>query len=143
MKDCYFIEQMEENIKMSLIFPYHVKHNELKKPEYYNIDYPNAYHTHSFEEVVRVAYLESKAFYLTEEDKAYYSNQEIDFINKVIETELEKINNGYELIDLELNEETIEMINLYKIEHNMTFEEAVIDILKKIIDNPEVLKTLD
>ena len=54
-----------------------------------------------------------------------------------------KINNGYELVDLELNEETIEMINLYKIEHNMTFEEAVVDILKKIIDNPEVLKTLD
>lgn len=140
MKDFEFMEQMEENIKTCLIFPYHVYHEKLRKPEAYNINYPNNYHMHSFEEVVRIAYLESKAFYLTDEDKVYYSAQEINFINKVIATENEKINNGYELVDLELNEETIEMINLYKLEHNMTFEEAVIDILSKIVENPEVLK---
>ena len=128
-----FLEQMEENTQLSLIYPFHIKHNKLLGNDFYNENYPNTYHSHSFEEVLQKAYREPKAFYLTKEDKKYYSLQEIDFINKVINYEIDKIDKGMELVNIELAEETIEYINQYKLEHNLTFEEAINDILKKMI----------
>lgn len=134
-----FLEQVEENIMFNLTFPYHIKHENLLGNDYYNPEYPDSYHCHCFESVVEKAYREPKAFYLTEEDKKYYSEQEITFLNKVIECEINKIKNGYEITTLDLTEETIFYINKYKEEHNLTFENAIIDILQKIIDNPQIL----
>lgn len=128
-----FLEQMEENTQLSLIYPFHINHNKLLGNDFYNENYPNTYHSHSFEEVLQKAYREPKAFYLTKEDKKYYSLQEIDFINKVINYEIDKIDKGMKLVNIELAEETIEYINQYKLEHNITFEKAINDILKKMI----------
>jgi len=140
MRDNLFMDQMEENVKFNLIFPYHIHHDKLLGNEYYNPEHPDSYHCHKFEDVLHAAYMEAKAFYLTDEDKKYYSEQEIEFINKVIEDESKKIDAGYEIITLDLEEETIAMIEAYRTQKGMTFEEAVIDILKKAIENPEVLK---
>ena len=123
-----FMEQMEENVRYSLIYPYHIDFEKLLNKDNYNKNYPDAYHCHSFEEVLQKAYLESKAFYLTDSDKIYYSSQELEFIKKVIEDETEKINKGYKLTTLDFTEETLEMLNQYKKIKNMTFEEAVTDI---------------
>ena len=129
-----FLNQMEENIRTSLIYPFHIKYKELIGNDFYNEEYPDTFHCHSFEEVLNKAYREPKAFYLSEEDKKYYSEQEIDFISKVIEFETENVNNNKVLLDLNLSEETIEYIEKYKLDNNMTFEEAINDILHKIIE---------
>ena len=137
-----FIEQMEENVKFSLIYPYHIHYDKLMDNMYHNPEHKNSHHTHSFAEVLRVAYLEAKAFYLTEEDKAYYSAQEIDFINKVLADECTKIDKGMAIVNLDIDEETMEMLDEYKIRNNMTFEEAIVDILTKAVQNPERLEEL-
>ena len=134
-----FMEQMEENVRYSLIYPYHIDFEKLLNKDNYNKNYPDAYHCHSFEEVLQKAYLESKAFYLTDSDKIYYSSQELEFIKKVIEDETEKINKGYNLTTLDFTEETLEMLNQYKKIKNMTFEEAVTDILMTVVKNPDIL----
>ena len=139
MRDNLFIEQMEENTNFNLVFPYHIHHDKLLGNEYYNPEHPDSYHCHRFEDVLHAAYMEAKAFYLTDEDKKYYSEQEIEFINKVIEDESKKIDAGYEIITLDLEEETIAMIEAYRAQNGMTFEEAVIDILKSAMEHPDVL----
>ena len=137
-----FMEQMEENIRFSLIYPYHINHNNLLGNMYHNPSHKEAYHGHSFPEIIRIAYRESKAFYLTDEDKKYYSAQEIEFIDKVIDSENKKIDQGMVLVDLELSEETLKMLDEYKSIHNMTLEEAVVDILTQAVKNPEVLQNV-
>lgn len=133
-KNFTFLEQMEENIKQNLIYPFHIKHHKLLGNDFYNKDFHNTYHTHSFEEVLNKAYREPKAFYLTDEDKKYYSPQEIRFIKEVIKYEIDKINKGMVIVNLELSKETIDYLNQYKTENNLTFEEAINDILKKMIN---------
>ena len=76
---------------------------------------------------------------MTDSDKIYYSSQELEFIKKVIEDETEKINKGYKLTTLDFTEETLEMLNQYKKIKNMTFEEAVTDILMTVVKNPDIL----
>ena len=41
------------------------------------------------------------------------------------------------LVNLDLSEETIALLEEYKAANNMTFEEAIIDILKKCIKEDE------
>lgn len=132
-----FLEQMEENVKYNLIYPYHIDFEKLTGHDNYNPDYKDSYHCHTFEEVLHKAYLEPKAFYLTEDDAFYYSNQEIEFISKVTEQESYKLDNNMELVDLELSDESLQILLKYKTEHNMTLEEAVIDILTKALKNDE------
>ena len=129
-----FMERMEENIKFSLKFPYHINHNKLLGNIYHNPKYPNSYHKHSFKEVIKVAYMEPKAFYLTEEDEEFYSKQEYDFINKVIAEEISKLDKGMEFIKLELTDETIKLLEIYKKENGLTFEEAINKLLKEGIE---------
>ena len=133
------IENKGGLFRYSLIYPYHIDFEKLLNKDNYNNNYPDAYHCHSFEEVLQKAYLESKAFYLTDSDKIYYSSQELEFIKKVIEDETEKINKGYKLTTLDFTEETLEMLNQYKKIKNMTFEEAVTDILMTVVKNPDIL----
>lgn len=139
MRDNFFMEQMEENTKFNLIFPYHINHDKLLGNEYYNPEHPDSYHCHNFGDLLHAAYMEAKAFYLTDEDKKYYSEQEIELINRVVENESKKIDEGYEIITLDLEEDTIAMIEAYRMQNNMTFEEAVIDILKNAMEHPDVL----
>lgn len=140
MSEFTFLEQMEENVKFNLVFPYHIDFEKLVGHDYYNPKYGDSFHCHIFEEVLRKAYLEPKAFYLTVEDMKFYSIQEYEFIQKVIEDEGRKLDEGMELVNLDLTEDTLDRLMAYKLEHNMTFEEAVIDIIKKSLDNPELLK---
>lgn len=135
-----FIDQVEENTRYNLTFPFHIKHDELLGNDYYNPDYPDTYHSHSFESVLEKAYREPKAFYLTEEDKEYYSKQEITLIEKLIEDETKKVNNDYKIVQLNLTEESIDFLNKYKEEKDLTFEEAIIEIIKEMIENQDFLK---
>ena len=137
MSEFSFMEQMEENVKFSLIFPYHIDFDKLVGHDYYNPKYGDC---HTFEDVLRKAYLEPKAFHLTLEDMKYYSTQEYEFIQKVINDEGKKLDNGMELVNLDLTDETLDMLMEYKLKHNLTFEEAVIDILTKVLKNPKILK---
>ena len=43
-----FMEQMEENVRYSLIYPYHIDFEKLLNKDNYNKNYPDAYHCHSF-----------------------------------------------------------------------------------------------
>ena len=42
MRDNFFMEQMEENTKFNLIFPYHIHHDKLLGNEYYNPEHPDS-----------------------------------------------------------------------------------------------------
>ena len=72
-----------------------------------------------------------------------YSAQELEFISRVISFEQERINAGQCIIDLDIEEDTMEYLLMYKQQHNMTFEEAVVDILTKIIDDPSMLQDVN
>lgn len=142
-----FIEQMCENVKTSLIFPFHIKQEKLHYEDgnnlYFNPDYPDSYHEHSFENVLRVAYQQPYAFYLTKEDKKYYSEQERVLIDSVIKREIDLLNQGYKLMTLDMTEETEEMLQEYCAKNGFTMEEGVVDILKKIVTDPNILNTSD
>ena len=133
----FFIEQMEENTKYNLLYPYHLREDKVQGNLKYDKKYADSLHCHYFDDVLHAAYLEPYAFYLTEEDRKYYSEQEVEFINKVIEDESRKLDNGMVLVNLDLSEETIALLEAYKAANNMTFEEAIIDILKKCIEKEE------
>ena len=137
MSEFSFIEQMEENVKFNLVFPFHIDFDKLIGNSHYNKEYSDSFHCHTFEEVLRKAYLEPKAFYLTQDDAEYYSAQELEFINKVVEDEKSKLDKGYEIVNLELDEHTMEMMQKYKEMRGLTFEEAVVEILKTAVDHPE------
>lgn len=126
---------MEENVKFNLIFPYHIDFKNLLGNNDYNLCYADNFHCHTFEEVLNKAYLEPKAFYLTSEDMEYYSKQELEFINKVKEDESKKLDNGMELVTFDLTPEAMDMLMKYKSMNNMTMEEAVVDILTKMLNN--------
>jgi hypothetical protein len=91
--------------------------------------------------LLKRAYQEPFAFYLTDEDMKAYSAQELEFVSRVIVFEQERINAGQCIVDLEFNDETMEYLMQYKQRHNLTFEEAVIDILSKMMDDPRLLTT--
>lgn len=133
MSDSRFMDQMEENVSFSLLYPYHIQFDKLLGNLCFNSRYPDSYHKHDFESVLHDAYMEPKAFYLTDEDKKYYSEQEIEFINKVIADESKKIDDGMVIVNLELDEDVISMIDSYRAEHRLTFEQAIVQILEKIV----------
>ena len=135
-----FIDQMEENVRFNLCYPYHMNRDKMQKPETVHPAFPNALHTHSFELLLKRAYQEPFAFYLTEEDMKAYSAQELEFISRVISFEQERINAGQCIIELDIEDETMEYLLSYKEKNNMTFEEAVVDILTKLISDPSVLE---
>ena len=135
-----FIDQMEENVRFNLCYPYHMNRDKMQNPETMHPAFPNALHTHSFELLLKRAYKEPFAFYLTEEDMKAYSAQELEFISRVISFEQERINAGQCIIELDIEDDTMEYLLDYKEKHNMTFEEAVVDILTKLISDPSVLE---
>lgn len=134
-----FIDQMEENVRFNLCYPYHMNREKMQHPETVHPSFLNSLHTHSFELLLKRAYQEPFAFYLTDEDMKSYSAQELEFISRVISLEQERINAGQCIIDLEINDNTMEYLLRYKQQHNLTFEEAIVDILIKLTNNPNVL----
>lgn len=131
-----FINQMEENVRFNLCFPYHMQREKMLNPNIIQPALPESLHTHSFERLLNKAYREPFAFYLTEEDKKAYSAQELELISRVLTLEQQRVNEGNAIIDLNLEPEALDWLLIYKEEHNMTFEEAIIDILRKIIEKP-------
>ncbi len=131
-----FTNQMEENAGLMLSYPFHLYRDKMQ--ECMHPSMPSTQTARSFEQVLKKAYREPFAFYLTPEDKKAYSEQEIQLLTKTIELEQKRINDGMCIIDLNLDEETIAYIMLYKTRYNLTFEEAVVDILSKLLANTEV-----
>lgn len=128
-----FTNQMEENTGFVLSYPFHINHDKLQqKPP---IAMPCAQVANSFERVLKRAYREPFAFYLTDEDKKAYSEQEVKLLLKVVEIEQQRINNGMCVVDIDLDEETFAYLILYKNAHNLTLEEAIIQILSKVLDD--------
>lgn len=136
-----FTNQMEENTGLTLSYPFHLNRDKLQ--EYMHPSMPCAQAARSFEQVLKKAYREPFAFYLTDEDKRAYSEQEINLLLKTVEMEQKRINDGMCIIDLNLDAETLAYIMIYKRKHNFTFEEAVIDILSKLLASPESEKVTE
>ena len=130
----WFLEQMEENVSFNLMFPYHVDFENLSGNHYYNKDFPDSYHTHNFVDLLNVVYNEPMAFYLTEEDKVYYSQQELDFIERVKICEMAKARKGFEVFEMKLSEDTMEQLKELKNAWNMTYEQVITGMLKKLVE---------
>lgn len=75
-------EQIMDECMVGLVFPFHIEHPLRASEYYYNKDYTE-FHEHDFESIVLRVSEEPEAFYLTEEDKEYYSKQELDAIEKI------------------------------------------------------------
>lgn len=133
--DITFIKQMEENTGFSLSYPYHIKKEDLLGNYEFSPNECGCYNEKSFEKLLNIVYLEPKAFYLTEDDKKFYSAQELEFINRVIIDELKKIDKGMVIVNIDMTPDALELLEKYKAKNNMTFEEAVIDILTKFVEN--------
>lgn len=138
-----FMEQMEENTNFGLIYPYHIRYEDLEGVLFFNKNYPDSYHSHTFAQVLNVVFSEPRAFYLTEEDESYYSSQELEFIKKVQKREQEKLDNGYKLISLDLTDETVNYLNMLKSDLDLSFEDTIEYILKKLVENDgQILKDM-
>lgn len=75
-------EQIMDECMVGLVFPFHIEHPLRVSEYYYNKDYTE-FHEHDFESIVLRVSEEPETFYLTEEDKEYYSKQELDAIEKI------------------------------------------------------------
>lgn len=128
-----FINQMEENVGLTLQYPYHMDYSKCIMEHPANTLMPTALISGSFQQVLRYAYREPFAFYLTDTDKDFYSRQELELISRVITVEQQNIANGKELLDLELDDDTINLILQYKNQNKLTFEQAITKILEDII----------
>ena len=64
--DYDFMDIVDEDVGFNLTFPYHIHFEKLNDSRRYNPQYPDSYHCHNFEDLLYKAYLEPKAFYLTD-----------------------------------------------------------------------------
>ena len=82
MSNYYKAEEIMEGCGAGLIFPFHIDHSLKESDYFYNEDYTE-FHEHNFDSLVLKVWNDPKAFYLTDEDKEYYSQQEIEVIEKI------------------------------------------------------------
>ena len=75
-------EEIMDDCRTGLIFPFHINHALRESNYFYNEDYIE-FHDHNFYDVVLSVWNDPKAFYLTEEDKEYYSKQELEVIEVI------------------------------------------------------------
>ena len=130
-----FIDQMEENTQFFLRYPFHLDNSKLLNHSV--TVYPEKEEVKSFARLLQKAYKEPFAVYLTEEDRKSYSEQELTLFDKVIAREQELVSKGMCIIDLEINEETLDMLLEYKNQYHITFEEAIVNIIKQFLDIQE------
>lgn len=71
-------------------YPYHIHFDKLIDKEHYNPKYQNCYHKHDEMAIIRTIYKEPYAFYLTEEDKEYYPENELKAIEVVQKIAVQK-----------------------------------------------------
>lgn len=57
--------------------PYHIDFDKVLNPHLFNKEFANCFHKHDELGIIRTIYKEPYAFYLTEEDKTYYSDAEL------------------------------------------------------------------
>lgn len=130
----YFMDQMEENTKFNLIFPYHINRKKLLG----NLKFAEGeimFHTHSFEDLLQIVYKEPLAFELLGSDLEYYSKQEIEFIKRITECEKLKIDSGKVIMNFELEDEAIAMLETLKSQTNKTTEELLTEIITEFVKN--------
>ena len=127
-----FSDQMQENVGFTLSYPYHIDptklHNTPPSPLF-----ARQLITNSFDMLLKRAYCEPFAFYLTDEDRTHYSQQELRLIELVLQHEQAMTKRGYELVTLDLDATMVNALIEYKIKHEMTFEDAVEQILSQAI----------
>lgn len=75
-------ESIMDEFMEGLIFPFHIEHSLRVSNYFYNKDYAE-FHEHDFQSIILRVAEEPEAFYLTDEDKKYYSTQEIEVIEKI------------------------------------------------------------
>lgn len=75
-------EQIMNEHETNLIYPFHINHELKSGKRYYNEKY-NDFHEHDFYTIITIVNDDKNAFYLTEEDKEYYSKQELNIIEKI------------------------------------------------------------
>lgn len=75
-------EEIMEGCGTGLVFPFHIEHHLRESDYFYNESYTQ-FHVHDFQSIVLRVWQDPKAFYLTDEDKEYYSKQELEVIAKL------------------------------------------------------------
>ena len=75
-------DEIMEECRTGLVFPYHINHDLRQSERFYHRDYAE-FHEHSFNDIIYAVNDEPQAFYLTEEDKEYYSKQELEVIETI------------------------------------------------------------
>lgn len=120
-----FTNQMEENVGFQLVYPCHINADKLTNTTIPPLAVLNKIETNSFERVLHYIYREPFAVYLTDEDKQYYSEQQLTLIEKVIAREQCQSKRNMALIELDLTPEAIAYILDYKNIYNLTFEDAL------------------
>ena len=75
-------EQIMDKYRTGLVFPFHIDHELRQGGHFYNKSYTE-FHEHDFHSIILRVSEEPNAFYLTEDDKEYYSRQELDVIEKI------------------------------------------------------------
>lgn len=75
-------ELIMDEFMVGLVFPFHINHSLRVSEYFYNADYAE-FHEHDFQSIVLRVSEEPEAFYLTEEDRKYYSKQELDAIEQI------------------------------------------------------------
>ena len=71
--------------------PYHIHFDKLLGNREFNEQYSDQYHKHNLSGVIRLIYEEPFAFYLTEEDKKHYSENDLNALKVVTDIAISKI----------------------------------------------------
>ena len=83
--------------RRDIYLPYHIDFEKWIDKNHYNPDYSEHYHKHNQSGIIRTIYKEPFAFYLTQEDKTYYSESELKAIQIVQKIAIESYNSTEKL----------------------------------------------
>ena len=73
------VNKIMQDYQLNLIYPFHINHDLKQGKHFYNENYIE-FHTHDFQSIIIRIVEEPHAFYLTDNDKKYYSKQELEII---------------------------------------------------------------
>lgn len=132
-----FLKQMSENTGLTLTYPFHIERDCLMGNK--NFDGKEYVADSSFENTLNAVYNEPAAISFTAEDRKYYSEQEMNFIEAVRKREMDLIQKGYVITNLDLDESTIQMLEEYMSHTGKTFEESINEILAEAVKNPDLV----
>lgn len=133
-----FLKQMSENTGLTLTYPFHVEQDCLMGNK--NFDGKEYIADSSFEDTLNAVYNEPAAVSFTAEDRRYYSEQEMNLIEAVRKREMDLIQKGYVITNLDLDEDTIQMLEEYMSHTGKTLEESINEILAEAVKNPDLVQ---